>query len=106
MRQLLLCAAIVASLGGCTWVKMAEGGKQVRVASATEALAGCEKRGEVSVSVKDSLGPYERNDLRVRDELETLARNEAPGIQANAVQPLGDPVDGGQRFAAYYCSGR
>ena len=103
MRQLLLCAAIAASLGGCTWVKMAEGGKQVRVASATEALGACEKRGEVSVSVKNSLGPYERNDLRVRDELETLARNEAPGLQADTVQPKGEPVDGEQRFTAYRC---
>lgn len=103
MRQLLLCAVIVASLGGCTWVKMAEGGKQVRVAAATEALAACEKRGEISVSVKDSLGPYERNDLRVRDELETLARNEAPGLQADTVQPKGEPADGEQRFLAFRC---
>ena len=103
MRQLLLCAVLVASLGGCTWVKMAEGGKQVRVAGATEVLASCEKRGEVSVSVKNSLGPYERNDLRVRDELETLARNEAPGLQADTVQPKGEPADGEQRFMAYRC---
>ena len=47
MRQLLLCAAIVASLGGCTFVKMAEGAKQVRVAGATEVLGACEKRGEM-----------------------------------------------------------
>ena len=53
--------------------------------------------------MKDALGPYERNPLRVRDELETLARNEAPGIQADTIQPLGEPVDGGQRFAAYRC---
>jgi hypothetical protein len=103
MRQLLLCAVIVASLGGCTFVKMAEGGKQVRVAGAAESLAACEKRGEVSVSVKNSLGPYERNDLRVRDELETLARNEAPGLQADTVQPKGEPADGEQRFVAYRC---
>lgn len=103
MRQLLLCAVIVASLGGCTWVKMAEGAKQVRVAGATESLASCEKRGEVSVSVKNSLGPYERNDLRVRDELETLARNEAPSLQADTVQPKGEPADGEQRFLAYRC---
>ena len=103
MRQLLLCAVVVASLGGCTFVKMAEGAKQVRVAAATEALTACEKRGEVSVSVKDSLGPYERNDLRVRDELETLARNEAPSLQADTVQPKGEPSDGEQRFQAYRC---
>ncbi|HQZ30810.1 MAG TPA: DUF4156 domain-containing protein [Arenimonas sp.] len=103
MRQLLLCAVVVASLGGCTFVKMAEGAKQVRVAAATEALTACEKRGEVSVSVKDSLGPYERNDLRVRDELETLARNEAPSLQADTVQPKGEPSGGEQRFLAYRC---
>mgnify|MGYP006203713155 CR=1 FL=1 len=59
--------------------------------------------GEVSVSVKDSVAFYERNTLRVRDELETLARNEAPGLQADTLQALGDPADGEQRFAAYRC---
>ena len=50
-------------------------------------LAACEKRGEIEVSVKDRLGPYERDELRVRDELETLARNEAPGLCADTIQP-------------------
>jgi hypothetical protein len=57
----------------------------------------------VSVSVKDSVAFYERNTLRVRDELETLARNEAPGLQADTLQPLGDPANGEQRFAAFRC---
>ena len=58
----------------------------------------------MSVSVKDSVAFYERNTLRVRDELETLARNEAPGLQADTLQPLGDPAHGEQRFAAFRCS--
>ncbi|MBP6626323.1 MAG: DUF4156 domain-containing protein [Arenimonas sp.] len=103
MRQLLVCALVVTALGGCTWVKMAPGGSDVRVVSASQDITACEKRGEVSVSVKDSLGPYERNDLRVRDELETLARNEAPGLQADTIQPRGEPTDGEQRFAAFRC---
>ena len=103
MRQLLLCVLVTTALGGCTWVKMAPGGDLVKVAGAGQDLTVCEKRGEVSVSVKDSLGPYERNDLRVRDELETLARNEAPGLQADTVQPRGEPKDGEQRFAAFRC---
>ncbi len=106
MRFPLLSAAVLLSLSACTWVHMAPEAGKVRVLPVGAAPASCEKRGEVSVSVKDSVAFYERNALRVRDELETLARNEAPGIQANAVQPLGDPVDGGQRFAAYYCTGR
>jgi hypothetical protein len=67
-------------------------------------MAGCEKRGEVEVSVKNRLGPYERDALRVKDELETLARNEAPSLRADTVQPKSVPVDGEQRFFAYRCS--
>lgn len=88
-------------LGACTWVRMAPGASQVRVLA--QPPSGCEKRGEIEVSVKDSLGPYERNPVRVRDELETLARNEAPGIGADTVHPLAPPADGAQRFAAWRC---
>ena len=45
--------------------------------------SACDKRGEVEVSVKDSIAFYERNRLKVREELETLARNEAPGLGAD-----------------------
>jgi hypothetical protein len=75
----------------------------VKVLAAGPAPADCENRGEVEVSVKDSLGPYERNPLRVRDELETLARNEAPGLGGDSVQPLDGPEDGRQRYAVWRC---
>lgn len=105
MRIAMLCAVLLAA-GGCTWVKMAPGGAQVRVARAGENLAaGCVRRGEISVSVKDRVGPYERNTIKVRDELETLARNEAPGMQADTVQPKTEPTDGEQRFTAWRCDG-
>lgn len=94
--------AVAVLSAGCTWVHMAPGASAVRVMAAGNAPA-CEKRGEVAVSVKDSVAFYDRNPLRVREELETLARNEAPGLQADTVQPLGPPVDGEQRFAAYRC---
>ena len=64
----------------------------MRVVDGSGAPAGCEKRGEVEVSVKDSVAFYDRNPLRVREELETLARNEAPGLQADTVQPMGEPA--------------
>lgn len=100
----LVSAALAATVlsAGCTWVHMAPGASAVRVMAAGNPPA-CEKRGEVAVSVKDSVAFYDRNPLRVREELETLARNEAPGLQADTVQPLGQPVDGEQRFAAYRC---
>ena len=107
MRLPLIAVSLsVLGLSACTWVPMAPEAGKVQVIPAGPAPAGCEKRGEVSVSVKHNVAFYERNALRVRDELETLARNQAAGIPANTVQPLGDPADGAQRFAAYQCSGR
>lgn len=100
MRSAFLLA-LTAFASGCTWVHMAPGASAVRVVEA--APSGCENRGEIEVSVKDSVAFYERNPRKVRDELETLARNEAPGIQADTVQPLDPPDDGSQRFAAWRC---
>lgn len=96
-----LALSLALAVSGCTWVHMAPGASAVKVV--TGPPAGCEKRGEVEVSVKDRLGPYERNQLRVREELETLARNEAPGLHADTVQPLGEPADGSQRYTAWHC---
>lgn len=105
MRQSLWVVALGAALvaGGCTWVKMAPGASSVRVVDGSGPPAGCEKRGEVEVTVKNSVAFYDRNPLRVREELETLARNEAPGLQADTVQPMGEPLNGSQRFAAWRC---
>ena len=102
MRNLLLIP-LLATLSACTWVHMAPGAAAVRVASA--APAGCQKLGEVEVAVKHSIAFIDRNPLRVREELETLARNEAPGLGANVIHPLADPLRGAQRWAAWRCSG-
>ncbi len=101
LAAIAFATTVALAAPGCTWVHMAPGASAVQVV--TGAPADCENRGEVEVSVKNSLGPYERNDLRVRDELETLARNEAPGMGADTVQPLASPADGKQRFAAWRC---
>ncbi len=101
MRTSMLVLLLSLSVTGCTWVHMAPGASTVRVTSA--APSGCEKRGEVEVSVKYSIAFVERNPLRVREELETLARNEAPGLDADTIHPLGEPAGGTQRFAAWRC---
>ena len=97
---LLLCAT------ACTWVPIESSGKGVRVLPAGAAPANCTARGEIVVTVKDRVGFYNRNPLRVQEELETLARNEAWSVNANTVQPMNTPTDGEQRFAAWQCAGR
>ncbi|WP_374248469.1 DUF4156 domain-containing protein [Thermomonas sp.] len=89
------------ALSACTFVKMAPGARQVRVLAS--APVGCEARGEVEVSVTWKVGVYQRNPVQVRDELETLARNEAPGLAANGISPLTPPLEGRQRWALWRC---
>lgn len=105
MRIFLVIAAITLAVSACTFVKMGPGADEVRVVAQGASMGACEKRGEIDVSVKDRLGPYERDALRVKDELETLARNEAPSVSADTIQPKAAPSDGAQRFLAYRCSG-
>lgn len=105
MRRIAPAAAAIAAtalLGACTWVPIAPGAAEIRVAGGPP--AGCDKRGEVEVGVKHSIAFIERNPLRVREELETLARNEARGLQADTIHPLAEPARGSQRFAAWRCA--
>ena len=102
-RRFALLAALLVAVGGCSFVQMAPGGEDVRVVGPGQLPAGCVKRGKVEVSVKDRLGPYSRDEMRVKDELEVLARNEAPGLDADTIQAEGPPADGVQRFQAFRC---
>lgn len=93
--------AIVAT--GCTWVPLQTGAAAVRVLPPGAMPAACTKLGEIEVEVTDRVAFYERNALRVREELETLARNEAVGLGADSIQPLADPREGSQRFSGLRC---
>jgi hypothetical protein len=66
-------------------------------------VRGCRDAGAVAVTVADKIWFYHRNDVKVRDELETLARNEAANLPADTIIPISEPVDGSQRFRAYVC---
>lgn len=98
-------AAVLGSflfLGACTWVEPDSRGREVRVAYDAD-LSACRKRGELTVSVKHAIAGIERNPNKVRDELESYARNEAAVLGANTVQALDEPADGEQRYGAWSC---
>jgi hypothetical protein len=90
MRVLLL-SSLLLTVTACTWVPIEPAGKATRVLPAGPVPAGCIAKGEVVVTVKSKVGFYNRNPLRVQEELETLARNEAPSAGANAVQAAAAP---------------
>ncbi|HET6804100.1 MAG TPA: DUF4156 domain-containing protein [Frateuria sp.] len=103
MRKTVLLLVPVLLLGACTWgITLNDAGKQVRTAW-TGDVSSCRDLGKVTVSVMDRVGPVDRNDIKVRDELEVMARNEAAKMNADTVKPLGEPVDGEQAWGAYQC---
>ena len=100
----LLPALLTCLLAACVWVPMQPEAAQVTVYPRGQSMAACKPLGELATSVTARVGPYERNRLSVRDELETLARNEALSLHADAVQPLEEPANGRQRWQAYRCA--
>lgn len=103
MRTLLLALLAAASVSACTWVPMQTGAAAVRVIPSGAMPPACTKLGEIEVEVTDNVAFYQRNPLRVREELETMARNEAVGLGADTVQPLAEPREGSQRFLGLRC---
>lgn len=103
MKRLLILSLVTASLAACSWgIKLDSGGKKVRTAW-NDNVSGCREVGKVTVSVLDRIGPMDRRDLKVRDELEVMARNEAGKMDADTIRPLGEPRDGEQSFTSYVC---
>ena len=104
LRIVFLSIATLAGAQACTWVKSSDSGNAVHVAYNGN-VTGCRDVGQVSVTVADHVAFYHRPSLKVRDELETLARNQAASIPADTIRATSDPVDGAQSFEAYVCGG-
>lgn len=106
MRKTLLLIPVIAAvaLAGCSWgIKLTDAGRQVRTDWNGD-MSACHQIGKVTVSVADHLGPIDRNPIKVRDELEVMARNEAADMPgADSVHPLADPADGSQPWGVYQC---
>lgn len=93
------------TLAACSWgIKLQPAGKEVRVAW-NDDVSACKPLGKITVSVLDHVGPLDRNNIKVRDELEVMARNEAVTMHADTIKPMGDPRDGEQSWNGYDCKG-
>lgn len=105
MRVVRRSVGVVLALSvcACTWVPMQQGAGAVRVLAMGASTSGCTRLGEIEGNVTDKVAFFERNALRVQEELETMARNEAVGLGANTVVPVEVVRDGRQRYAAWRC---
>ena len=94
---------MILTLAACSWgIKLDSAGRDVRVAW-QEDVSQCRLVGAISVSVLGKVGPVDRNALKVSDELEVMARNQAASIQADTIKAIDQPHDGEQSWNAYTC---
>lgn len=101
--KLLIPTLLILPLAACSWgIKLDSAGKDVRVAW-NDDVSGCRDMGKITVSVLDKVGPVNRSAIKINDELEVMARNEAANMQADTIRPLGEARDGEQSWAAYAC---
>ena len=103
MRKISLLLVPVLLLNACSWgITMDPAAKNVRTAW-NDDVSACRELGKVTVSVMDRVGPVNRNDITVREELEVMARNEAAKMHADTIKALAEPVDGSQAWGVYQC---
>lgn len=102
MKQILPLLLIL-PLAACSWgIKLDSAGRDVRVAWQDD-VSQCRLIGAITVSVLGKVGPVDRNALKVGDELEVMARNQAGSMQADTIKPIDKPRNGEQNWNAYAC---
>lgn len=96
---------IVLPGSACVWVSASSGGEKVRVLEPVEA-ASCHKLGRTTPQTADRVLIFARVHRNVREELRSLARNEAAELGGNGVVPSGPVEEGRQSFDIYRCEAR
>ena len=86
----------------CNWVPLTSEGERIRVLQA-DAVADCQKVGTVTSKTSDRIIIFARSDRKIREELESLSRNEAVGLNGDAIVPIGTESGGRQSFEVYRC---
>jgi len=94
---------LAAGTNGCTWVKLEDSAKRVRVMSTSDSLSSCEDKGEITASVEDRILSVKRERTKVLDEVEALARNSAVEMGADTIAPISELAGGERRYRAYRC---
>lgn len=98
----VLCAGI-ACVSACTWVEPTKEGNEVLLVKAFN-VQSCKHIGSTTSSVKDAIGPVTRSEEKVREELITLAKNNAAERGGDSIVAKGPVVNGSMSFDIFRCS--
>lgn len=104
MKNLVILLAVGLIMSACTWVELSDEGKRIRIVGMAD-VATCKKIGTVNVALKDKIAGFDRDEDKVKRELENLARNTAADMEGNgdSIVPAGPIKDGKQNFDVYKC---
>ena len=102
LKMTIVPLILVALLQGCTWVKLSAEAEDIQIITAEKA-EGCKLLGHTTSMVKWTVASFARNEEKVKNELETLARNNALELEGNAIMPVSEIEEGKQKFAVYRC---
>ncbi len=102
MLKIALSLMFSLALYGCQFVPLTPGGEKARVLSAAE-VQQCQKIGNSTASVKDSILGLKRQETVMAEELSRLARNNAAVMGGDTVVPASEIEQGRQTFHIYKC---
>ena len=86
----------------CTWAPLTDAGRGVRVLQASE-VTHCQQIGRATAKTRDTVANFARNDRKIREELESLGRNEGAELGGDAIVAIGAATDGRQAYDVYRC---
>ena len=96
--------AVLLAAAACVYVDIDDEAKVVGVARSLDEVAHCEPRGRVNAKTTATVALVPRGETSVAVELERLARNDAVGLGANTIVPLGPVSEDGKRsYDAFAC---
>lgn len=98
----VLVLSVTLLLSGCAWVKPSLDSQQV-VYQPAEAVGQCRKLGVARVKTLSKFVFVPRNTDLIRNELITLAKNEAVVMRGDTVAADGPVSEGAQAFGVYRC---
>lgn len=102
MKKIIVLFVAGLLISACTWVELSDEGKKIRIVG-MEDVKTCKKLGKVTVSLKHQIAGFDRNEKKVKHELETLARNTAIDMKGDSIVPASKIKNGKQTFAVYRC---
>mgnify|MGYP001034219958 CR=1 FL=1 len=104
MKNFIMVIAISLLSTACNWVEISDEGKAIRIVS-MEDVANCKRVGKIFAQLKDQIAGFDRNEEKVKREIETLARNTAAAsdLGGDTIVPITSIKKGKQTFAVYKC---